>query len=168
MINRNTSIVIAVVLLVLFAFMTIETIDNSSSSISTSTVKTSSSSLSVYLPQNGSAIPITQSTVSITLNFSVNSAEPTVYIYDLVINDSGMQNFTHFNLTKYPYNYETVSVSPNTNVTFSVNLFFNSTDVSEMNYSSPPAHVVPYAVSILIENSVGAAFTAFAVLKMPS
>ena len=168
MISRKTSIVIAIVLLIIFAFMTVETIGNSSSSISTSTVKPSPSSLSVYLPQNGSAIPVTQSTSSLTLNMSVTSSEPTVYIYDLILNNSPIQNFTHFNLSKYPYNYMTVSVNPGVNETVQITLVFNLTDLSEMNYSYPPSHIVPYPVSLLIENSVGASFTAFAVLKLPS
>ncbi len=168
MIGRKSSLVIAIVLLIIFSFMTVETIDNSSSSISTSSVKPSPSSLSVYLPENGSVIPVTQSTTSITLNLSVKSAESTVYIYDLILNDSPIQNFTHFNISKYPYNYMNVPVKPGINETIQITLFFNLTDLSEMNYSYPPSHIVPYPVSLLIENSVGAAFTAFAVLKLPS
>lgn len=68
---------------------------------------------------------------------------------------------------QYPYNYRIVNVTSNTNTTFTVTLFVNSTLFNEMKASTPAIGVYyPYVIEMLVESSSGASGIGFTLLRM--
>lgn len=178
MLSRKVSALLAIIILIAFGTITLETINHSTSDISTSSTGISPTELTLYSPQNGTAIPVDSSDAQINITLSVTSDSPALYIYDISpLNVSALQanggqglyslqNLTHFNATLYPYNYEVFNVTEGKNTTLHLVLYLNSTVYGEMKASDPLTHTYyPYVVEILAETSSGGGGIGFTLLK---
>lgn len=178
MITRRASAVIAIIVLIAFSAITVETIGNSSSSVS-STITGSQSHISLYSPINGSVQYVMNENQSIGFNVSIISNDSPVYIYNISPTNStslpkinGIQvlsimGLTEFNKTQFPFNYQVININPEINTTLNLTLFFNSTQFSQMKVSNPQqGSIYPYLVEIVTETASGASFIGFTIVRI--
>lgn len=179
MLSGKTAAVMAVAILAVFGVITVETINNSGGSMTASSLTGTASSITVYSPQNGTAIPVLSANSSFNVSLSITSNDTSVYIYDISplnvssfqtvpgVQVSAIANLTHMNTTRYPYDYRIVNVTSGVNTTFSVTLYVNSTLFSDMKISSPENGVYhPYVVEMLVESSSGASGMGFTLIRL--
>jgi hypothetical protein len=174
MLSKRGGIIIAVVVLLIFSGLTVGTIEKSSTNLTAS--PSSSSKLSVYSPSNGTIIPLTSPNATIKLNLSINSSSSSVYIFPISPSSPvtvkgvellSMPGLVYLNKSVYPYDYELLSVKPDTNFTAEITLYVNSSAFQEMKVSSPTQReIYPYLVEILVETSGSAAAIAFTVIRL--
>lgn len=180
MLSGKAAAVLAIVILAVFSGITVEAINHGSTSITSTSVTSTQNSVKMNSPENGAKILIAGSNDSLSITVNVTSNDRTIYIYDISpANLSGLEksgsvelyslpNLTHFNTTLYPYNYEIVNISANSNNTIHLTLYINSTVFSQMKTSIlPEGKIYPYVVEILAETSSGAAFVGFTLIKIP-
>lgn len=179
MISGKTAAVVAVAILAVFAAITVETINHSGSSLSSSSLSTSSSDISVTSPQNASNIMVTSASQQVNITLNITSNSTSVYIYDVspdnvsAFQHSGtptvysISNLTSMDRTLYPYNYMETNVTAGSTTVVNFTLYINSTAFSQMKASSPQAGAIyPYVVEILAETSSGASAVGFTLMKV--
>lgn len=181
MISGKMAAVIAVVILAVFGTITIETINHSGSSLSTTSLSESGSQITLYSPQNGTNFVATSSNYTFNVSLSIDSKSSSVYIYDFSPDNlSALQNstpgapqlysaanLTHMNTSLYPYNYQKLNVTKGTNTTVNITLHLNSTAFSSMKVSTPlKGAIYPYVVEMLAETSSGAAAVGFTMIRV--
>ncbi|MGC8562197.1 MAG: hypothetical protein ACP5UZ_04345 [Thermoplasmata archaeon] len=178
MMSRKVSVIIAVIVLIIFSTITLETIDHSSTTL-TSTVSSDKTQVVLYSPINDTSIPISNQNVTINFNLSITSKLPNLYLFDISpsnvsslptvdgVHLLSLVNLTYLNKTLYPYNYRILNVTPGENSTFGVTLYINSSQFDAMNVSDPlKDQIYPYLVEIVAETSSGAAVIGFTILKV--
>ena len=161
MISGKLSVVFAVIILVAFGTMAYVTIEKSSAD-----ANLSGASLGGYINVVNNTSPVyymNSSTPEISLNFTIQSNSPIVYIYDIsplsnnTSNPLNALNITEMNKTAYPGNYVEITNATNTTTQMTLNLFFNSTVVSKMKTTTNPHDPSVYIVKIVFINGKDAA-----------
>ena len=144
MISGKVAAVIAVAILAVFSSITIEIIDHSGSSLSTSSLSNSASQISIYSPLNGTNLVASSANYSFNFTISVDSRSTSVYIYDLSPDNLtsfqkpgspqlySLPNLTLMNVSLHPYNYMETNVTTGKNTTLNMSLHLNPTDYSKM------------------------------------
>lgn len=161
--NSKVSVVIAVVVLVIFSYITYFTINNSSASVSGSSTPTQGYLKVVNDTQQ--LYMVTNTTESIQFNMTVYTSASSVYVYDISpLNNSSA---VWVNLTSLgPDNYEQYSVHNGSTIT--INLSLNSSAVSLMKPFNPYELSGIYPVTIIvISSNDGVTGFGFGLAKMP-
>jgi hypothetical protein len=172
MISGKLSVLFAVIILVAFGTMAYVTIEKSSSD-----ANLSGASLGGYIKVVNETKPfytITNETKEISINFTLQSNSPAVYVYDIdpLSNNTSSPlnslNITEFNTSLYPYNYMEITNTTNSTTSMTINLYFNSTVVSMMNLTTNPRDPAVYIVKIvLINGKDAAAGFGFGLIRVP-
>jgi uncharacterized protein (UPF0333 family) len=172
MISGKLSVLFAVIILVAFGTMAYVTIEKSSSD-----ANLSGAALGGYIKVVNDTRPayfITNATRELSINFTLQSNSPTVYVYDIspLSNNTSSPlnalNITEFNISQFPYNYMEITNATNSTTTVTLNLFLNSSVVSKMELTTNPANPAVYVVKIvLINGKDAAAGFGFGLIKVP-
>lgn len=172
MISGKLSVLFAVIILVAFGTMAYVTIEKSSSD-----ANLSGAALGGYIKVVNDTRPayfITNATRELSINITLQSNSPTVYVYDIapLSNNTSSPlnalNITEFNTSQFPYNYMEITNATNSTTTVTLNLFLNSSVVSKMELTTNPANPAVYVVKIvLINGKDAAAGFGFGLVKVP-
>ncbi|MEM0136284.1 MAG: hypothetical protein QXU18_13840 [Thermoplasmatales archaeon] len=175
MLSKRSGIIISVIVVIIFSVVAVGTIERSSTSLTTS-LTSAQSDVQLYSPSNGTTFLLEAPNDTIHLNLSINSTSSSLYIFDISpasppsvhgIQLYSLPDLTYLNKTLYPMNYEVVNVNPDTNTTFTITLYVNSSVFQQMKVSNPiKEEIYPYLVEILVESSNGASVVAFTIVRV--
>ncbi|HLH85542.1 MAG TPA: hypothetical protein VKU79_01595 [Thermoplasmataceae archaeon] len=150
MLSRKTSLVIAIVILVVFAGLVYTTVEKSTGAISTNVALSTG-----YLKVENNTKPIyfiTNNTSYIEFNMTVLTTASQIYVYD--ISPLNNTSYVWTNLTSLgKQNYELLNITNGTTVT--VNLTLNQAAVEKMAPFDPFTHSGIYVVKIIVISSQG-------------
>lgn len=172
MISGKVSVLFAAIILVAFGTMAYVTIEKSSSD-----ANLSGASLGGYIKVVNDTKPfyeITNETTELSVNFTLQSNSPVVYIFDInpLSNNTSSPlnslNITEFNTTLYPDNYIKITNATNSTTQMTISLYFISSVVSKMNLTTNPVAPTVYLVKIILVNGKDAATGfGFGLIKVP-